>query len=87
MELSGRFMKVYKHQITGLVRKHLVKPFAKLLDKENKIESEIIDSCCFFIDILENLDDEIFNEFYLPIAKKFFTNWDENKEREDRSIL
>lgn len=80
-------MKLYKGAVTPLVRAHLIKPFAKLLDKPNKIQEETIDACCFFIDVLENLDDEIFNEYYIPISKKFFQVWDENKNNEDRSLL
>jgi len=57
MELAGKFMKLYKSEITPLVRNHLIKPFSMLLEKQNKIESETVDACCFFIDILENLDD------------------------------
>lgn len=57
MELAGKFMKLFKSDVTQLVRTHLIKPFSKLLEKSNKIESETVDACCFFIDILENLDD------------------------------
>lgn len=64
MEISGKFMKLYKGEITPLVRKYLIKPFETLLYKQNKIQEETIDSCCFFIDVLENLDDQIFLEYY-----------------------
>jgi len=83
MELAGKFMKIYKADLTDLVRKTLVKPFAKLLDKPNKIESEVIDSCCFFIDVLERLDDNIFNEYYIPLTKKFSEIWDINRNNPD----
>ena len=87
MEVAGKFIKLYKYQLTPIVWKYLVKPFAALLDKKNKIESETIDSCCFFIDVLENLDDEIFNEYYLPISNNLFDIWDENRDKEDWSVL
>lgn len=87
MELAGKFMKIYKADLTDLVRKTLVKPFAKLLDKPNKIESEVIDSCCFFIDVLERLDDNIFNEYYIPLTKKFSEIWDINRNNPDWSVL
>jgi len=87
MEISGKFMKLYKGAITPLVKAHLIKPFAWLIEKPSKISEETIDACCFFIDVLENLDDNIFNEFYLPISKEFFAIWDANRQNEDWSIL
>jgi len=54
-----------------------------LIEKPSKISEETIDACCFFIDVLENLDDNIFNEFYLPISKEFFAIWDANRQNED----
>lgn len=87
MEIAGKFMKLYKAELTPVVRGTLIKPFAKLLDKSNCIEAETIDACCFFIDVLENLDDNIFLEYYLPLTKKFCEIWDQYRDNPDRSVL
>ena len=87
MEISGEFMKHFKEPITASVKTHLVPHFAQLLNKVDPIDAEIIDACCFFIDVLENLSMEIFGELYLEVTKKFFELFDAKRQEQDRSIL
>lgn len=87
MELSGEYMKHFKDPISDAVKANLIPPMAKILEKENQIPSEIIDSACFFIDILDHLSQDLFNELYQDILQKFFTIWDNHREKRDRSVL
>lgn len=80
MEISGEFMKHYKEPVTEMIKTHLVPHFAILLNKADAIEPEIIDACCFFIDVLENLSMDIFNELYLDVTKKFFELFDAKRQ-------
>ena len=78
MELMGEFMKKLKEPLTNSIKSVLVPRFAGMLNHDEPIQAEIIDGYCFFIDVMEHLDQSLFNEIYLDIYKQMVDVFDDN---------
>lgn len=87
MEIAGQFMRIYKSDVTEVMKIKLFPLFVENINKSENTEHEVIDSLCFFIDCCEFLSEAFFNQIADEMAHKFAGIYDEYKDREDRDVV
>ena len=87
METVSELIKKFKAPISEAVKNHLMPRFAGMFTIDNPIEAELVDPCCFFIDVFENLDPALAQSCYMDVLAKYIQIWDAHRQDEDRSVL
>lgn len=87
MEISGQFMRIYRDDVTDLMRNELFQLFVDNINKEENTEHEVIDSLCFFIDCCEFLSHDYLLSVYKEMFEKFSDIYEQYKDDEDRDIV
>ena len=87
MECAGQFMRIYKEDVTQIMKEKLFPLFVQNMSKSENTEHEVIDGLCFFIDCCEFLSFEFFQEIHADVIKKFFEIYHSHKNNEDRDVV
>lgn len=87
MEIAGQFMRIYKADVTEVMKTKLFPLFVENMNKSENTEHEIIDSLCFFIDCCEFLSLDFFSQIYADMIEKFTEVYESHKENEDRDVV
>lgn len=87
MEIAGQFMRIYKADVTEVMRIKLFPLFVENINKSENTEHEVIDSLCFFIDCCEFLSEAFFEQIADEMANKFIDIYSEYNDREDRDVV
>jgi hypothetical protein len=87
MEISGQYMRIYKEDVTTIMKEKLFTLFVQNMSKSENTDHEVIDGLCFIIDCCEFLSYEFFQEIYQNVFEKFVSIYNEHKTKEDRDVV
>lgn len=87
MEISGQLMRIYREDVTDLMRDQLFQLFVDNINKSENTQHEVIDSLCFFIDCCEFLSHDYLLSVYKEMFEKFSDIYEQYKDDEDRDIV
>ncbi|CAI2376389.1 unnamed protein product [Moneuplotes crassus] len=87
MEVAGQYMRLFKADVTQIMKEKLFTLFVENMSKSENTEHEVIDGLCFLIDCCEFLSIEFFQEIYQDVVKKFVEIYEKHKNDEDRDVV
>ena len=87
MEISGQFMRIYRDDVTDLMKTELFPLYVDNISKPENTDHEVIDSLCFFIDCCEFLSLDFLFTIYKDMLDKFSDIYEQYKDEEDRDIV